>query len=232
MSLYLSGDFDAFDASHKLTELRKELLKTVGKRSFKLSDGPHKAILAKLQLNPGLYIAELYSRLVGGGVFNTTYTTLWSDVRFLDGQKQLMTVGGPQGSPRYCFLHPKAIQDRREFYNRFFCTEGIVDKNLTDAFSMRKRWFEVYRVNSMTKAMILVLEYGAIRENIIGSRVKSFGRLHKFESIPASQGLDPKPGAEPADVLKAINVTRVRDGKEETIWHHRPYGGTVSLYSS
>ena len=212
--------------------ITSHLLEAVGPREVRNRQARHRAIFATLQISPGLYVAELYNRLVGSGTVRTTYTTLWSDVRWLQIQEQLITVGGPQGSPRYCFPHPKTIQNRHDFYNRFYCAEGIVDKNLTDSFSMRKHWFDVYRVNSMTKALILVLEHGAVKGEMVGSRVKSFGRLHKFESAQRSHGLDPKPGVKPEDVLRAINVTQVRNGKEVTMWHERPYGGPLSLYSS
>jgi len=212
--------------------ITSRLNEAVGPTEVRNRKARHNAIFATLQINPGLYVAELYNRLVGGGTIRTTYTTLWTDVRWLQVREQLITVGGPQGSPRYCFPHPNAIQDRRDFYNRFFCTEGIIDKNLTESFSMRKHWFEAYRVNSMTKALILLLEHGAVKGEVVGQRVKSFGRLHNFESAQRSHGLDPKPGVKPADVLRAINVTQISNGKEVTMWHERPHGGPLSLYSS
>src|SRR5437667_316301 len=100
----------------------------------------NKLIRETLTKRPGLYVTELYRELSRFRDVKVTYPTIWSDVREMEEEGSLLTVGGPQGTPRYCFVHPKTIKSRRLYYGNFFGTDGTVVDRLTDEFEPTNRF--------------------------------------------------------------------------------------------
>jgi len=189
-------------------------------------------ILETIRKRPGLYIAELYQLLSRLRAIHVTYATLWSDIRSLEKETKMITEGGPQGSPRYCFLHPKAIEDRRVYYNGYYCTEGVIEEQLTYKFEQTRRLVDLYLVNSGSKPVIMVLEFGIAREDLMGSRIKTFGKLHGFDFLQRNEGLTPKQPVESHDILRSLSLTRIFGQKEEhSIWFDKEAFTGYSLYS-
>src|SRR5437879_2490208 len=104
MSTYLPDSYLVFETAHNLTELIDQLA-----TAFQIAERPSerrsrlartKLIRVTLTKRPGLYVTELYRELSQFGHMKVTYPTIWSDVRTMEKERALLTVGGPQGTPR------------------------------------------------------------------------------------------------------------------------------------
>lgn len=191
----------------------------------------HELIVETIRKRPGLYITEFYKYLRRLRAVRVTYATVWNDVQFLEEQRLLMTVGGPQGNPRYCFPHPDSIEDRRAYYSRYYCAEGVLEDQLTDRFELKRQFLDVFLLNSEIRPVFLVTKYGAIRRQMLGARIRTFGRLHGFDFLRAHELLEPVVPINPCDTLSAFSVAKVSNGKEETLWYDEEAFSGPSLYS-
>lgn len=218
-------------ASARFAELARSLMVFEGPSERRNRDRRQKAIRHTLEKRPGLYVTELYRELIRFSRIRTTYATVWNDVHSMEAEDELLTIGGPQGTPRYCFPHPAVLRNRRAYYENFMGTTGVVKDRLTDRFDFTRRYIDLFLVNSLTQSLILVLKYGAAKEDIIGAKIKTFGRLHPFDFLRKHEGLEPRATISPVDVLRVFSIARVEDGAEQTIWHNYEAFTGFSLYS-
>lgn len=189
-------------------------------------------VLETIEKRPGLYIAELYQLLSRLRAIRVTYPTLWSDIRILEKETRMITVGGPQGSPRYCFPHPRIIEDRRLYYNGYYCTEGVIEEQLTYKFEPTRRLVDLYLVNSESRPLIMVLEFGIAKEDLMGSHIKTFGKLHRFDFLRENEGLRPKEPVESHDILRSLSLVRIFEQRvEHPVWFDEHAFSGLSLYS-
>jgi len=191
----------------------------------------HRLLIDTLARRPGLYVTELYTHLRRQLRVEVAYRTIWEDTRHLELQGKLITVGGPQGHPRYCFPHPANILNRKVYYSSFFCVQGTIAEDLTDSFFMQKRLFDVFRVESRKVHVLLVLKSRGVRDDLVGTNVKSFGRLHAFEYLRSRLRVEPRHRMSELDTVKALCVTKLADGVENVVWYDQGALPERSLYS-
>ncbi len=189
----------------------------------------HRLLVEVLERRPGLYVAELYKELLALQRVQVTYTTIWSDVKSLEGH-ELITIGGPQGTPRYCFPHPRIVRNRRAYYGSFLAIEGVVQERITNLFAPTKSFVDLFLVNSSVKPLILVTKLGVTQKDILGARVKTFGKLHDFGYLQKEQRLRPVERVESHDVLRVFTLTQLRNDTEELVWHDAEAFEGLSLY--
>ena len=210
----------------------EELDKELGfDQELKERERRHRIITDLIWKRPGLYVAELYDVLRRRRAIKVSYPTIWNDAKFLESQQRLITIGGPQGSPRYCFPHPRMIEDRKVYYRNFYGMEGVVEEWLTDRFEPRADYLDLLLVNSHEKPLILALRIGVTRPQLVGEKVKAFGKLFGHDFLDRF-GSVRVPRVTEMDVLHTINLTRIVNERENPVWYDREALAGLSLYGN
>lgn len=172
---------------------------------------------------PGLYIKNLaYLLQKKFGKPGLTYESVWNYVNELARENGILTIGGPQGRFRYCFPNPKYIEDRTQYYNKFFGISGVIEKKVTKDFEViefQTKYMDFYVVNSNINPILLAVDFNApIQVDSSRTLIKSYGDLEPSSYLIEKQGYRPKNGLSDLDVLFARKVAKVEDSKEEEIW--------------
>ncbi len=218
------------EARPRFDTLMTLLESTVPARERKSRARRHDVIMDTVVSRPGFYVTELYRFLRKVGATRLTYQTIWSDISLLQREKRILTIGGPQGSPRYCFPHPDRVENREMFYNRPFGLEATVEDCLTDRFEQTGPLVEVFLLNSQVKPMLLAAQFGVGGSRLVRSRVKVFGALSPFDAFVQRLGLSRVGSVDRLDVLSPFNIIRVHEGTEEPVWHDKRAFVGHSLY--
>ncbi len=215
---------ERFDA---ITALLLESQRPEERREF---EQRRELIVQAVRKQPGLYLTQLYKHLRVSGSVRVTYATIWSDIHALEDDLLVMTIGGPQGSPLYCFPHPDSIPNRGAYYNRIYGTEGTIERRLTNRFKSAQMPLDFLLVNSQTRRFIMVLRYGAAGANIEGTRIKTFGKLLNFESLRTEWDVQPAKDVSPMDVLNPFNVIAFGEEGTRILWYDARAFRKFSLY--
>ncbi len=186
---------------------------------------------------PGFYIKEVYNWFNRIASEELSYGTIWGYVHELQERESILTIGGPQGSPKYCFPHAREIEDRARYYDMPFGIEARVAEDVSESFvpvsSQQFKDFFVLEPDEL-EPMILVVASGALGDLGQGETLRTFGRLWKFEYLEQRAGFAYTDGGDlrNLDMLLALKVARVLDQKEEELWFDRGVLADRSLYRS
>ncbi len=193
------------------------------------------ACLEIIRDRPGLYIRQVsdwFNRLHPDAL---TYGSIWSYVHELVAEGEVLTIGGPQGSPKYCFPQVKREEGRARYYGKPFAAEGVVERDIGESFEpvSPHQFKDFYLLRpEESDPMILVVAYGALASVHSGEPVKTFGELNQFGQTTRHIGFRYDDGEELGnlDMLTAVNVARVRNGAEQNIWFDQEIMTSRSLY--
>ncbi len=172
---------------------------------------------------PGRFIHLIYEELNPTGMRKGfSYGSVRDYVDELVSRGRVLTVGGPQGIPRYCFPHPNQLQSRSKYYGGPFGIPGVIEEDVTNDFDFsraRGSMPEVFLTNQILNSPILLLARGGNLGGVTGRRTKSYGRIFPFEEMERFFGLRAKNGIQPRDILLAGKVILDEGpGNENVLW--------------
>lgn len=177
---------------------------------------------------PGEYIKSLAERLqVEHGMEGLSYENIRRYIGILEKDKEIITIGGPQGRYKYCFPNPSKVDDLSRYYHGFFAIEGRIEKNITDYFDPAKMstYTEMFIVNStLIPKFLLAVGYGELSryDDIQEIFIKSYGDLEPFIHLPTEHHLtlyeERKAEIKEYAVLFGRKVVKTEDGKEKELW--------------
>ncbi len=186
---------------------------------------------------PGLYIRQVSDWFNRLHTDTLTYGSIWKYVHELAAEGQILTLGGPQGSPKYCFPQVRDEESRARYYGKPFAAEGVVEREVGESFEpvSPHQFKDFYLLQPEESApVILVVAFGALQSVDLGEPVKTFGELNQFGHATQHIGFRYEDGEElgSLDMLVALNVARVENGAEENIWFDHEKMPSRSLYPS
>lgn len=174
--------------------------------------------------SPGKFILMLYEELNSQrprAGFSYGSVRLYVDELVRRGR--ILTVGGPQGIPRYCFPHPNVVQARKRYYGGPFGIEAIIEENVSEAFNFSRQrgpFVDVYRTNKILQDPVFLVTGRRQLDKLQNRKVKSYGKLLQFSGLKDRFGLVPRVETyEKHDVLLAGRVAiEGAEGKEMAVW--------------
>jgi len=165
---------------------------------------------------PGNYIKNIYKQV--GVETGLSYAGVWKYINELEMEKEIITIGGPQGNYRYCFPNPEKIKNRQFYYNKYF---GIKNVKLSDAltsFSVlepKGPFYNLYRVENSENDLLLALPWGRDIDN--QHKVEAYGELHEYEWLE-KRGYRALSNNDERDVLLSYKVTDLDNYKNREIY--------------
>lgn len=207
-------------------EAYKTMLKLIiGSHANKIESEKRELIKKFIYERPGEYIKSLTLRLRElYGREGLSYTNVSYHIKILEREKEIITIGGPQGRCKYCFPNPSKIINFKKYYHSPFAIEGIIKENVTKHFDTKKarRYYEIHLVSSNGKPnFLLVAGFGAL-SNFQNVFIKSYGELEPIDYIEKRYHIYMKSSA-PAHIresptLLARKVVTIKNGREKNIW--------------
>jgi hypothetical protein len=205
-------------------QLYSSIISLVGKEEISSKREKIQIIKDLIYGYPGLYITTLWNRTITDfGETGFTYPTIWRYVEELQDEGEIVTVGGPKGSLRYCFPNPSKISDRSFYYNKYFLIKGKIEKQVTHDFNtanIKGKQIEIYLVNSHVKPLFLALDWGALSK-LENSFIESYGVLKPYTYLTETKRISPKKGTKKLkglDLMIAYKVSEKINGTEKRSW--------------
>lgn len=186
---------------------------------------------------PGFYIKEVYDWFNRVASEDLSYGTIWGYVHDLREANRILTIGGPQGSPKYCFPHAREVDNRARYYDLPFGLEAAVGEDVSESFipvsSGQFKDFLILEPPEL-EPVILVVASGALGELEEGETLRTFGKLWKFEYLHPRAGFAYTNGRDLSDLdlLLGLKVAKVLGREERELWVDRDALADRSLYRS
>jgi len=194
-------------------ELKKHILRDIQIDREKKKE----EILKIIYKSPGHYIRSLYIYL-SKKYDGISYSTVWNYINELEKEDKILTVGGPQGRYRYCFPHPKMVENRAVYYGKCFGISGVVEEMVLEKFRtpvLRGPFYSIYLVNSNIKPILLAVPYSVSIETKIS--IKAYGELKSYNYFEKLGYLVEDRNLE-LDVLFGWKVEALINEEEIEIW--------------
>lgn len=168
----------------------------------------------------GLYIEKLAQVMqIKFGKKGFTYSSVWQYVNELSAEKEIITVGGPQGAYRYCFPNLSNVADRTRFYHKVQGYDGTIEKKVTDRFNLdraRKYW-DIFLTNGVSIPILLVVDFGMLH-NVEKCQIRLYGDYEPFQYFVQKEHVTTEDPSLNYDIYKARKIDRIVNGDEEEIW--------------
>ena len=179
---------------------------------------------------PGKFITKLYEELnPTGSRKGFSYGSVRGYVDELVRREQVITLGGPQWSPRYCFPDPNRLESRKRYYDGPFAVRAVLECDLYDDFDyshVRGPVPDVFLANGILKDPVLLLARNGNLHRFEKLEIKSYGQILPFRDLEKRFGLTPQDPARatPHDLLVAFRVTLAGEPEREaTSWSDRDH---------
>jgi hypothetical protein len=168
---------------------------------------------------PGRYIEEIYRSYNEQFPDSISYSTVRTYVIELEEQGEIVTMGGPSGSYRYCFPSPGQADETVPYEDLFGGLRGTIERDLTEQARTTKGFFkDVHLLNTVAEPTLVITRMGKASIEP-GSEVKCAGKLHPFsESELDHVGLQLE-GA-PSDVVRLCEAARIESADERRKTHY------------
>jgi len=177
-------------------------------------------ILKIIYHDPGHYLSSLQKYLTKK-FRKISYSTVRYYVNYLEKQKKIITIGGPQGRYRYCFPNPELVDNRSVYYGKYFGIRGKILELISDTHKitvsgLKGMLLDIYVVNSNIQPIFLALPFGVVSELEKGALIESYGKIESYSKLK-NIGYIVDKNME-FDVLFGFKVAEIIDNKKVDLW--------------